>query len=65
MSDAWEWSDHIPSGFDDMSGYGHVSCSCGWDSSDEKLGWVEHIEAMLPDRSAERSAEDGPAETDQ
>jgi hypothetical protein len=45
MSDRWAWSDHIPSGYDDMSGYGQVSCCCGWLSDVDKLGWVEHIQA--------------------
>ena len=39
-----EWRDHIPSGFEDMTGYGQVSCSCGWDSTDV-LGWEQHINA--------------------
>ena len=46
-TDPWDWSDHYPSGGEGMDGYGYVSCNCGWDSAD-KLGWVEHIEAMLP-----------------
>ncbi len=58
----WDWSDHIPSGYDDQAGYGQVSCSCGWDSSDGKLGWVEHIRERLaaahpqdpPERETER-----------
>lgn len=39
-----EWRDHIPSGYEDMTGYGQVSCSCGWDSGG-KLGWIAHIDA--------------------
>jgi hypothetical protein len=48
VAETWDWSDHWPSGYDDMTGYGQVSCCCGWDSSDEKPDWVEHIKAMLP-----------------
>lgn len=40
-----EWRDHLPSGYEDIAGYGQVSCLCGWDSSAEKLGWEEHIDA--------------------
>ena len=43
-ADREEWRDHIPSGYEDTSGYGQVSCSCGWDSGN-KLGWEEHIDA--------------------
>lgn len=40
--------DHVPSGHEDMSGYGQVTCSCGeWDSSEQYkkgyLSWPEHI----------------------
>jgi hypothetical protein len=49
VTEHWDWSDHIPSGYEDMTGYGQVSCSCGWTSEEPMvIGWVEHIRAMLP-----------------
>lgn len=46
-----EWRNHIPSGYADMSDYGHVSCSCGWDSSNgynkKYPSWEEHIDAAV------------------
>jgi hypothetical protein len=38
--------DHVPSGYEDQTGYGQVSCSCGWDSSD-KRGWEDHVLAAI------------------
>lgn len=59
--DEAEWRDHIPSGYEDQSGYGHVSCSCGWDSSDQKaawtIGWLEHIDAAYHDERLSRKDE--------
>ena len=35
--------DHVPSGYEDMVGYGQVSCSCGWMSDVDKTSWSEHL----------------------
>jgi hypothetical protein len=42
-------ADHIPSGYTDMGGYGQVSCSCGWDSDQDKTDWLGHLPASLAD----------------
>jgi hypothetical protein len=39
-------ANHIPSAYQDQSGYDHVTCTCGWEDDDNpRVGWVEHIRA--------------------
>lgn len=39
------WRDHEPRAGVDIVGSTWIECTCGWDSTQSDLGWVEHIEA--------------------